>query len=66
LEDLVVNEKIIFRCTLEKMYGYVGWTNLAHDRDQWRTSVNTSMNFQFPRNQEIPECLNNCWLLVKN
>jgi hypothetical protein len=27
-------------------WGSMDWTYLAHDRDQWRPSVNMAMNFQ--------------------
>jgi hypothetical protein len=28
--------------------GAMDWTDLAQDRDQWRTLVNTAMNFRVP------------------
>jgi hypothetical protein len=28
--------------------GCMDWTDLAQDRDQWRTLVNTVMNFRIP------------------
>jgi hypothetical protein len=27
---------------------YMDWIDVAHDRDQWRTLVNTAMNLQVP------------------
>jgi hypothetical protein len=29
-------------------WGDMAWIDLAQDRDQWRTLVNTVINFQFP------------------
>jgi hypothetical protein len=29
-------------------WGDMDWIDLAHDRDQWRTLVNTVMNLQVP------------------
>jgi hypothetical protein len=34
------------------------WIDLAHDRDQWRTSVNTVMNLRVP--QAVEKFLSSC------
>jgi hypothetical protein len=42
------------------------WIDLAQDRDQWRTLVNTVMNLQVPlKCWEVPKYLHNWWLLKK-
>jgi hypothetical protein len=33
---------------LEKLDGKIDWIDVAQDRDQWRTLVNTVMNIQVP------------------
>jgi hypothetical protein len=37
----------------EKLLEYVGWINLAQDRDQWRALVNTMMNYGFYKRRGI-------------
>jgi hypothetical protein len=39
---------IIIRLILETGWGGTGWIDLAQDKDQWRTLVNTVMNFWVP------------------
>jgi hypothetical protein len=33
---------------LERRWDGMDWTDLAHDRDQWRTLMNTVMNIRVP------------------
>jgi hypothetical protein len=48
-EDLYIGEKIILKCIFREIgWGGVDWIDLAEDRDQWRTLVNTVMNLQIP------------------
>jgi hypothetical protein len=48
-EDLVVDGEHNIKMDLVEI-GWEGaeWIHLAQDRDQWRTLVNTAMNFRFP------------------
>jgi hypothetical protein len=39
----------IFKINFKEMgWGNMDWINLAQDRDQWRTPVNTVMNIRVP------------------
>jgi hypothetical protein len=42
----------------ERGWGGTDWIDLAQDRDQWRTLVNTVMNIRFP--QHFVKFLSTC------
>jgi hypothetical protein len=46
-EDLDVGGWTILKCTLERQDG-MDWIDVAQDRDQWRSLVNTVMNLRVP------------------
>jgi hypothetical protein len=47
MEDLGVHGRIILKWSLQKLGA--DWTYFAHDRGQWRVSVNTIMNICVPK-----------------
>jgi hypothetical protein len=46
--DPDVDGRIILKWIFRKWEGVVGTTELAQDRDRWRTLVSTVMNFGVP------------------
>jgi hypothetical protein len=48
LEDSGVDGRIILKWMFEKGVGGMGWIDLAHYRNTWRTLVNAVMNLQIP------------------
>jgi len=48
LEDSGVDGRIILRRIFRKWDGGMDWSDLAHERDRWRTLVNTVMKLQVP------------------
>jgi hypothetical protein len=46
LEGLGLDGRIILKWTFRKWDGGMDWTELAQDRDRWRTLVNAVMNLR--------------------
>jgi hypothetical protein len=46
--DLDVGGSIILRRILERGWDSMDWIDVAQDKDQWRTLVNTVMNLRVP------------------
>jgi hypothetical protein len=46
LERQGINGRITLKWIIEKGDGVVGWIYLTQDKDRWRASVNSVMNFQ--------------------
>ena len=50
LEDQAVDGWKILKWICKKHGGGVGWIDLAHDRDTWRSLLNEVMTLLFPYN----------------
>ena len=46
LEDLGVDERMIFKCIFKKWDGGMDWIDVAQDRDRWRALANAVMNLR--------------------
>jgi hypothetical protein len=44
-----VNELIILKCMLIKVFSKTGWLQLANARNKWRGLVNTVINLRLPQ-----------------
>jgi hypothetical protein len=52
LEEPGVDGRIILKWILEKWHGFMGWIDLAQDRDRWQDVVNAVMNLRVPKKAE--------------
>jgi hypothetical protein len=58
-KDIYLDQRIILRWNLERWDGGgMDWIDLAQDKDQWRTLLNTILNLLIPWN--IGKFLNSC------
>jgi hypothetical protein len=56
----------ILKWIFEIRWDGMDWIDLAQDRDQWWTLVNTAIKLWVPiKCQEVPDRLHNLWLLKK-